>query len=85
MRGEQDRLDPVAGAEVEGTLSLAANRQVGEGDGRAVHARHVVSVGFSRARMIGRDQQLVVRNDPRRAVNDFAVVYEKAGFCEQRL
>jgi hypothetical protein len=84
VRGEQDRLDSVAGAEVEGTLALAANRQVGESDGRAVHARHVVGVCFSCACMIGRDQQLVVRDDPRRAVDDLAVPDEKAGSCEPR-
>jgi hypothetical protein len=84
MRGEQDRLDPVARAEIEGTLALAANRQVGESNGRAVHARHMVGVGFSRARMIRRDEQLVVRDDPRRAMDDLAVLDEKAGLRKPR-
>jgi len=84
VRCQQDRLDPVAGAEVEGTLTLAANRQVGESDGRAVHARHMVSVRFSRARMIGGDQQLVVRDDSRSAVDHLAVVDEEANLREPR-
>ncbi len=73
MRGEQDRLDPVPGAEVEGALALAANGQVGEGHGWTVHARHVVGVCLGRAGVIRRDQQLVVRNEARRAVDDLRV------------
>jgi hypothetical protein len=34
--------------------------------------------------MIGGDQQLVVRDDPRRAVDDLAVLEKKAGFREPR-
>ena len=85
VRGEQDRLDPVAGAEVEGALALAANGQVGEGDGRAMHARHVVGVRFWRARVIGRDQQLVVRDEAGRPVDDVGVLDEKPGSGEARL
>ena len=84
VRGEQDRLDPVAGAEVEGLLALAANGQVGECDGRAVHARHVVGVRFCCARMVGRDQQLVVRDESRRPMDDLSVVDEKPGSREAR-
>ena len=85
VRGEQDRLDPVTGAEVERTLALAANGQMGESDGRAVHARHVVGVRFRGARMIGRDQQLVVRDEARRPVDDLGVLDEKPGSREARL
>ena len=84
VRGEQDCLDPVAGAKVEGTLALAADGQVGEGDGRAMHAWHMVGVRLCRARMIGRDQQLVVRDEARRPVDDLGVVDEKLGSREAR-
>jgi hypothetical protein len=84
VRGEQDRLDPVTGAEVEGTLAFAANGQVSESDGRAVHAGHMVGVGFRRARIIGRDQQLVVRDEARGPVHDLGVLDEKPGSREAR-
>ena len=77
MRCEQDRLDPVAGTEVERMLALAANGQVGESDGRAVDARHVVGVRFRGAGVVGRDEQLVVRNDARSPVDDLRVPDEK--------
>ena len=82
VRGEQDRLDPVAGTEVEGTLALAANGQVGEGDGRTMHARHVVGVGFCAARMIRGDEQLVVRDEACRPVDDLCVLHEQPGSRE---
>ena len=63
VRGEQNCLDPVAGAQVEGALALAAHGQVGESDGRTMHARHVVGVRLSGARMIRGDEQLVVRDE----------------------
>jgi hypothetical protein len=77
MRCEQDRLDPVAGAEVEGMLARATNGQVREGDGRAVNAWHVVAVRFRGAGSIGRDEQLVVGNEARSAVEDVVVLDEK--------
>ena len=78
VRREQDRLDAVACAEIEGTLALAADRQVGEGDGGAVHARHVVGVRVCRARVIGGDQQLVVRDETRRPVDDVSLLDEQS-------
>jgi len=56
MRGEQDRLNPVAGAQVERTLTLASNREVGERYGRTMHARYVIGMAFSCARVIGCNQ-----------------------------
>ena len=47
-----------------------------------MHARHVVRVSFRCGRMIGRDQQLVVRDEPGGAVNDVSVVDEQSGSCE---
>jgi hypothetical protein len=82
MRGEQNRLDPVAGAQVEGTLALTANREMGKRHGRTMDARYVIGVAFSRAGVIGRNQKLVVRNDPRCAVHDLAVPDEKACFSQ---
>ena len=58
-------------------LSLAANGQVRESDGRAVDARDVVGVRFRGAGVIGRDEQLVVRNDAHSAVDDLCVPDEK--------
>ncbi len=83
--GEQDRLDPVAGAEVERSLAFAANGQVRERDGRTVHARHVICIGLCPTRVVGRDQQLVVRDEARRAVDDFAVLDEQPGAREAGL
>jgi len=77
--GEQDRLDPVSGPHVERTFAVAPNRQVGKRHGGAVHAGDVVRVPFGRARVVGRDQQLVVRHEPRRAVDDLVVLHEQPG------
>jgi hypothetical protein len=87
MRCEQDRLDPVAGTEVERMLALAANGQMGESDGRAVDARHVIGVRYRGVGVIGRDEQLVVRNDARSPVDDLHVPDEKpcAGEAPQQL
>ena len=82
VRGEQDRLDAVAGAEVEGALAAPAHGQVGEGDGRAVHAGYVVGVRLCGARVVGGDQQLVVRDEARRPVDVVPVVDEKPGTLE---
>ena len=38
-----------------------------------MHARDVVGVLFRRTRVVGRDQQLVVRDEPRRAVDRLGV------------
>ena len=78
VRREEDRLDAVAGAEVERTLAGSAHRHVRERDRRPVHARDVVGVAVRR-RVIGRDQQLVVRNDARGSANGLAVVDEQTG------
>jgi hypothetical protein len=82
VRGEQDRLDPVARGDVERALALAANGQVGESDRRAVHARHVVHVSFRCGRMIGSDQQLVVRDEPGGAMKCLPVVDKQSGSHE---
>ena len=82
VRGEQDRLDPVARAEIERALPAAAHGEVSEGDGRAVDTRNVVGVSLRRRRVVGRDQQLVVRDEARRAVDDVAVVDEEARALE---
>jgi hypothetical protein len=50
-----------------------------------MHAWHMVGVGFCSARMIGRDQQLVVRDEARRPVDDLGVLDEKLGSREARL
>ena len=47
-----------------------------------MHAGDVVGVAVG-GRVIGRDQQLVVRNDARRAANGLALVDEQAG-CARR-
>jgi len=85
VRGEQDCLDAVTGTKVEGALTLAADGQVREGYGRAMHAWHMVGVCFCSARMIGRDQQLVVRDEARRPVDDLGVLDEKLGSRQARL
>ena len=82
VRGEQDRLDAVAGAEVEGALAAPAHGQVGEGDGRAVHAGDVVGVRLCGARVVGGDQELVVRDEARGPVDGVPVGDEKAGTLE---
>ena len=66
VRGEQDRLDPVAGAQVERALARAANGQVRERDRRAVHARHVVGV-LLRPRRRGRTRSAARREGRARA------------------
>ena len=84
VRGEQNCLDPVAGAQVEGALALAAHGQVGESDGRTMHARHVVGVRLSGARMIRGDEQLVVRDEACRPVDDLCVLHEQPSSREAR-
>ena len=79
---EEDRLDPVAGAEVERALARAAHGQVSEGDGRPVNARHVVGVLVCGGGVIGCDQQLVVRDDARGAANEVVVRGEQARLCK---
>jgi DNA-directed RNA polymerase subunit H (RpoH/RPB5) len=61
VAGEQERLDPVAGAEVEGALDRLSDRQVGERGGRPVDARDAVNV--LDVEPVGCDQELVVRDD----------------------
>ena len=61
VAGEQERLDPVAGAEVEGALDRLPDRQVGERRGRPVDARDAVRV--LDVEPVGCDQELVVRDD----------------------
>jgi hypothetical protein len=82
--GEEDRLDPVPGAEVERALARAAHGQVSEGDRRPVHARHVVGVPVCGGAVIGRDQQLVVRDEARGAADKVVVRGEQACFPEPR-
>jgi hypothetical protein len=57
---------------------------VSEGDGRPVHARHVVGVPVCGGAVIGRDQQLVVRDEARGAADKFVVRGEQACFPEPR-
>jgi hypothetical protein len=76
--GEQDRLNPVAGAQVERALAGAADGEVCERDRRSVHAWDVIGMAFRERRMIRCDQQLVVRDDARGAVNDVSVLDEQA-------
>ena len=83
VRREQDRLDPVPGAEVECALARAAHGEVGERDRRPVHAGHVVGVPVRGGAVIRCDQQLVVRDDARRAANGAVVVDEQTGLREQ--
>jgi hypothetical protein len=78
VRGEEDRLDAVAGADVQRTLALAAHGEVGERDRRAVDSGHVVGVPFRAAGMVGRDQELVVRDESGGAVDDLGVLREQA-------
>ena len=47
-----------------------------------MHARNVVGVSLRCRRVVGRDQQLVVRDEARRAVDDVAVVDEEARVLE---
>jgi hypothetical protein len=50
-----------------------------------MHARDMVGVRFCRASMVGRDQQLVVRDESRRPVHDVGVANEQPGSREVRL
>ena len=79
VRGQQDRLDAVSGTEVEGALAAPAHGQVGEGDGRSVHAGDVIRVGLRGAGVVGGDQELVVRDEARGPVDDVPVADEEAG------
>jgi hypothetical protein len=57
---------------------------VSEGDGRPVHARHVVGVPVCGDAVIGGDQQLVVRDDARGAAHKVVGRGEQASFREPR-
>ena len=50
-----------------------------------MHARDMVGVRFCRTRVVGRDQQFVVRDESRRPVHDVGVVHEQPGSREVRL
>jgi hypothetical protein len=49
-----------------------------------VDARHVVGVLLHSSRLVGRDQELVVRHDPRRPVDEIAVLHEQGRARERR-
>ena len=66
VAGEQERLDPVSGAEVERALDLRSDRQVGERRGRPVHARDAVRA--LDVEPVGGDQEVVVRDDAHESV-----------------
>ena len=55
-----------------------------ERDRGSVDARHVVGVTLGPAGVVGRDQQLVVGDEPRRGVDELAVHHEQAGTVEVR-
>ena len=82
--GEQDRLDPISGAEVERALARAARGQVRERDRRTVHAGDVIGLTFGDRGMIRCDQQFVVGDDAGGAVNGLAVLDEQAR-CPEKL
>ena len=81
VAGEQERLDPVSGAEVERALDLRSDGQVGERRGRPVHARDAVRAVD--VEPVGGNQEVVVRDDAHETVQQAVAFLGEPGLDQQ--
>ena len=82
LRGEQ-RLNPVAGADVERPSDRPPHGQVGERVRRALHAGNVLRAGPGLAQ-VGRDDEVVVRNEPHGCDDPVVAAGDEAESLEAR-
>ena len=79
---EQQRLDPVPGAEIERTVDRLADGQVGEHSRRSMDACDAVRV--LDVEPIGRDQEVVVRDDAGEPVQQAVTLFGEPCLDQQR-